>query len=53
MGAGSPKFATTLIILDEDNLVEWAQKNRVQFGSYRRSESAEEKYKALIDDMYR
>jgi hypothetical protein len=34
MGAGSPKFVTTLIILDEDNLVEWAQKNRVQFGSY-------------------
>ena len=28
------KFITALIILDEDNLVEWAQKNRVQFGAY-------------------
>jgi long-chain acyl-CoA synthetase len=28
------KFVTALVILDEDNLVEWAQKNRVQFGAY-------------------
>ena len=28
------KFVTSLIILDEDTLVEWAQRNRVQFGSY-------------------
>jgi len=28
------KFVTALVILDEDNLVEWAQRNRVQFGSY-------------------
>lgn len=28
------KFVTALIILDEDNLVDWAQKNRVQFGAY-------------------
>jgi long-chain acyl-CoA synthetase len=28
------KFVTALVILDEDNLIEWAQKNRVQFGAY-------------------
>jgi long-chain acyl-CoA synthetase len=28
------KFVTALVILDEDNLVEWAQKSRVQFGAY-------------------
>jgi long-chain acyl-CoA synthetase len=28
------KFVTALVILDEDNLVDWAQKNRVQFGAY-------------------
>lgn len=28
------KYVTALIILDEDNLVEWAQDNRVQFGTY-------------------
>jgi long-chain acyl-CoA synthetase len=25
---------TALVILDEDNLVEWAQRNRVEFGAY-------------------
>jgi long-chain acyl-CoA synthetase len=28
------KYITALIILDEDNLVEWAQQNRVPFGAY-------------------
>jgi long-chain acyl-CoA synthetase len=28
------KFVTALVILDEDNLMEWAQKNRIQFGAY-------------------
>jgi long-chain acyl-CoA synthetase len=28
------KFVTALVILDEDNLVDWAQRNRVQFGAY-------------------
>jgi len=28
------KYVTALIILDEDNLVEWAQSSRVQFGTY-------------------
>jgi long-chain acyl-CoA synthetase len=28
------KYVTALVILDEDNLVEWAQRNRVEFGAY-------------------
>ncbi|MBW2523578.1 MAG: long-chain fatty acid--CoA ligase [Deltaproteobacteria bacterium] len=28
------KYVTALVILDEDNLVEWAQAHRVQFGTY-------------------
>lgn len=28
------KYVTALVILDEDNLVEWAQNQRVQFGTY-------------------
>lgn len=28
------KFLTALVVLDEDNLVEWAQKERVEFGAY-------------------
>jgi long-chain acyl-CoA synthetase len=28
------KYVTALIVLDEDNLVEWAQRSRVQFGAY-------------------
>lgn len=28
------KYVTALVILDEDNLVAWAQDNRVQFGAY-------------------
>ncbi|MEQ8276973.1 MAG: long-chain fatty acid--CoA ligase [Deltaproteobacteria bacterium] len=28
------KFLTALIVLDEDNLIAWAQRERVQFGAY-------------------
>jgi long-chain acyl-CoA synthetase len=28
------KYVTALVILDEDNLIEWAQKHRVEFGAY-------------------
>ncbi|MBW2455644.1 MAG: long-chain fatty acid--CoA ligase [Deltaproteobacteria bacterium] len=42
------KFVSALIILDEDNLVEWAQLERVQFGTY--AELARtDKVRQLID----
>ena len=46
------KYITALIILDEDNLVEWAQKARVQFGSYADLAKSPEVEK-LIDDEIR
>ena len=46
------KYITALIILDEDNLVDWAQKARVQFGSYADLAKSPEVEK-LIDDEIR
>ena len=41
------KFVTALVILDEDNLVEWAQLNRVQFGAYAELAKSEEVQKLI------
>jgi long-chain acyl-CoA synthetase len=45
------KFVTSLIILDEDNLVEWAQRNRVQFGSYADLAKSTEVHKLIESEV--
>lgn len=45
------KFVTALVILDEDNLVEWAQKNRVQFGAYAELARSEEVQKLVETEV--
>ncbi len=50
------KFVTALVILDEDKLVEWAQRNRVQFGAYAelaRSPEVEKLIEAEVDNVNR
>ncbi len=45
------KFIAALIILDEDNLVEWAQANRVQFGAYADLARSDDVKKLIADEV--
>ncbi len=45
------KYVTALVILDEDNLVEWAQKSRVQFGAYAELARSEEVEKLIQNEV--
>jgi long-chain acyl-CoA synthetase len=46
------KYVSALIILDEDNLVEWAQKNRFQFGAYADLAKSTEVDKLISDQIH-
>ena len=48
------KYVTALVILDEDNLVDWAQRNRVQFGAYAelaKSDDVKQLIQAEVDQV--
>ena len=45
------KYITALIILDEDNLVAWAQDNRVQFGAYAELARSDEVHKLVHEEV--
>lgn len=45
------KFVTALVILDEDNLVAWAQAQRVQFGAYAELARSEAVTKLISDEI--
>jgi long-chain acyl-CoA synthetase len=45
------KFVTALIVLDEDNLVQWAQESRVQFGSYAELARSPEVHKLVAEEV--
>jgi long-chain acyl-CoA synthetase len=45
------KYITALIVLDEDNLVDWAQQNRVQFGAYADLARSPEVQKLVADEV--
>lgn len=46
------KFLTALVVLDEDNLIAWAQKSRVQFGAYAELAKSPDVQK-LVDEQVR
>jgi long-chain acyl-CoA synthetase len=45
------KFVSALVILDEDNLVAWAQEQRVPFGTYAELATSEEVHKLLKGEI--
>jgi long-chain acyl-CoA synthetase len=47
------KFITALIILDEDNLVEWAQRNSVVFGHYQQLATSPEVHRLIDSEIER
>jgi long-chain acyl-CoA synthetase len=45
------KYVTAIIVLDEDNLIDWAQKNRVQFGAYAELAKSPEVHKLIESEI--
>jgi long-chain acyl-CoA synthetase len=45
------KYVTVLIILDEDNVVAWAQRHRVQFGTYGELAQGEQVAKLVAQEL--
>jgi long-chain acyl-CoA synthetase len=45
------KFVTALVVLDEDNLVEWAQQSRVPFGAYAELARSPEVHKLVAEEI--
>jgi long-chain acyl-CoA synthetase len=45
------KYVTALIVLDEDNLVAWAQRSRVQFGAYAELARCQEVRKLIAGEV--
>jgi len=45
------KYVSALVILDEDNLVQWAQDNRVQFGAYAELAKSAEVAKLVAEEV--